>query len=436
MGAGGEKVHPPPLAAGKEASDQPEFVPGSTRGETGLAVTRCRRVNFTSSLIAAVVATMLATTVLVAGAGAAGPPTTQTPATDTTFGFSVQPYAEAGSQPRDSLNYQLAAGQTITDRVEVINATSKTKRFYFYPADAFNAPGGGFALRLRTDHRVDAASWITLGSGVYAIPAHTAAIVALKVTVPADAEPGDHTAGIVAEEILPRQPLQHGTGFQTIERVATRVYIRVAGPIAPALQVRQITVTHHASLLPYVTGKNTANVTFTVVNSGNVRIALNKVSVTIAGPFGLLGKTDTVVNKKGQLAALPSELLPGNSLTLRARFSSIPPLFLMSAKVAVYGRDPVLNKPITVSGTAWFWLVPWLFLAIIVAVAVAAFLLWRRRRGRRARATGNTSGGGPSGDAGMAKVAEPDLVAAGAVASTGSASDRPGVGHDEPPTEA
>ena len=350
-----------------------------------------------------------------AAAPASSPAPSSTPDSSAAFGFTVRPYAEAGSQPRDSLDYQLAAGQTIADKVEVINGTAQTKTFHFYPADAYNASGGGFALRLRTDRQTDAAAWVTVANDQLSIPAKTGAIVALRITVPADAEPGDHTAGIVAEEILPPETVQHGTGFQTLERVATRVYIRVAGPIAPSLQVRRITVKHQDAAFPYLSGRDTAAVTFTVVNSGNVRIAFKKMSVKIAGPLGLLASTHTLVNRGGGLATLPTEVLPGNSVTFRARFDDIAPLVLMSATVSVVGADPVLNKPITVSETSWFWLVPWLLLAAVAVVILVVLLAWRRRRGRRGRTPAGPGGTRqPPGDGGgKARAAEPGLVAAG-----------------------
>ena len=275
----------------------------------------------------------------------------------------------------------------------------------------------GSPCSLRTDRPVDAATWITLANDQY-IDARrgTAAIVPVKITVPANAEPGDHTAGIVAEEILPPQTVQHGAAFQTIERVATRVYIRVAGPVAAAMQVRRVSVAKNAALLPYVAGKNTANVTFTVVNSGNVRLSLKKMSVEVAGPLGLLGDTVSIANTRKGVAELPGEILPGNSVTFRAKFKSIPPLGLMSAKVSVSANDPVLNKPLVVSGSTWFWLIPWLFIALFVVLAVILFLLWRRRRGRRVRAGGiPVPDKGPTAtDRDDVQAPKPDLVTAGA----------------------
>jgi hypothetical protein len=399
-------------------------------------VDRIRRTHLIRALASILTGALLITATVSLTAGAADAPPAETPA-NTSFGFTVRPYAEAGSQARVSLDYQLAAGQTIIDKVEVVNGTPQAKSFYFYPAGAYNASGGGFALHLRTDRAVDAASWITLANDQYTIPAGTAAIVPIKISVPANAEPGDHTAGIVAEEILPAQTVTHGAGFQTIQRVATRVYIRVAGPIAAAMQVRRVSVVKQASLLPYVAGKNTANVTFTVVNSGNVRLSLQKMSVEISGPLGLLGNTVSIANRRGHAAELPSEILPGNSVTFRARFASIPPLGLMTAKVSVNASDPVLHKPLVVSGSTWFWLIPWLLVALFVILVVLLVLWWRRRRGRRARAENvpgpdrgpkaNDPSDGPMGSDGP-----DDLVVAGAASGqTGVSAGASARGVDE-----
>src|SRR4051812_48830414 len=198
-------------------------------------------------------------------AGAEDPPPVK-PDGGTSFGFTVRPYAEAGSQPRAALEYQVEPGQVVTDRVAVVNGTDKPKTFYLYAADAYNTSGsGGYALRMRDEARKDAGGWVTLPAPKVTIPGHNAALVPLQVAVPADAEPGDHGAGIIAEEVVARpKASQSGAGVSYVHRVAARAYIRVAGPVHPKLQISSIQVSDDKPLLPGITGKGGAVITYTV----------------------------------------------------------------------------------------------------------------------------------------------------------------------------
>ena len=186
------------------------------------------------------------------------------------FGFTVRPWAEEGSVPRDALEYQLPAGQTVVDQVTIANLTDQEKSFHLYPADAYTTDSGGLALRQLGDAAVDAASWLELPVAQYTIPARSAALVPVTLAIPPDATPGDHMAGIVAEEIVAPTTTAESGGLQPIHRVAARVYLRVDGPTSAELHVSDISVTHDDPLVPFVAGGSDTSVTYTITNRGNV----------------------------------------------------------------------------------------------------------------------------------------------------------------------
>ena len=299
------------------------------------------------------------------------------------FGFAVRPFTAPGALPRDAIDYDLQPGETVHDRVSVINVTGVAKQFYIYAQDAYNAPvGGGFALNLRQDPVTDSAAWISIPVSQQTVPAHTAAIIPVTISVPLDAQPGDHSAGIIAEEIIPPSSLSSGQGVVKVPRVATRVYLRVTGPLHPALQVQRLVVKHHDPLIPFVTGSGTVTVTCTIKNVGNVRVQLNKVSVDATDVFGRALKHVAVVRGAPGSSILPDQLLPNNTAAFTVQWHGLPPLDIVTARVEVFGQDELLSTPVSAVASRQFWILPWLLIAVIAVIL--ATVVWRLRRRRRA----------------------------------------------------
>ena len=126
-----------------------------------------------------------------------------------------------------------------------------------------------------------------------------------------------------------------------------------------------------------------ATVTYTVRNTGNVRLG-GRESVTVAGPGGVLSRNLATSD-------LP-EILPGGSLTRTATVTGFWPAFRMTADVAVTPADesdgPLANaKPALGHGVSAA--VPWSQLALLLLVvgATVGGLRLRRRRRAAIRAT-------------------------------------------------
>ena len=95
-------------------------------------------------------------------------------------------------------------------------------------------------------------------------------VVPFRITVPANASPGDHGAAIVAVlSTLGKNP--KGENVRLDQRVASRIYLRVNGPLHPGLRIEGLSVTYRHSLNPLHGGS--ATVRYTVHNVGNVRLA-------------------------------------------------------------------------------------------------------------------------------------------------------------------
>ena len=294
--------------------------------------------------------------------------------------WSVSPSGPKGPNGRPALDYKLDPGATITDHVAVTNHSKRTLTLRLYANDAFTTAGGGFDLRAGSAAATDAGRWIKLSRDRLTVPSSTRIVVPFTMTVPADATPGDHAAGVVAS--LVAGTTDAGGNQVTVDhRVGTRVYLRVTGALRPVLSVTDVEIetatSWHPARLPRVTA------TFTIANTGNVRLG-GRASARIEGPFGLGSRSATAT-------AVP-EILPGGSVRATIPVDAVPPLFrerltldLLPAPADGRAIDP---PPVRASSAHTLWLVPWPQLALL-ALAAALILAWltaRRRRARRMRA--------------------------------------------------
>ena len=286
--------------------------------------------------------------------------------------WSVAPTGTNGITPRDWYEYELRAGQTLRDMVSVSNLTGAPMTFRLYPADAYNTPiDGAFALTASAAKTKDAGSWIHLGYSTLNVPPRSRADVAFEIDVPADATPGDHAAGIVAEDAAPTATQSvHGRGVVIRQRVGTRVYIRVAGPLRPALAVTRMGVRHHDPLLPPFTGHGQAEIAYQITNTGNVRLSGSAV-VTVKDVFGRTLKT--------YKARDFVQLLPKGSVVFAEKWAGLPIVDRVSANVTVDADGT------TTTGSHSFWKIPWLEVLILLLAIGLAWGGRRYRRGRSAR---------------------------------------------------
>ncbi|MER8043073.1 DUF916 domain-containing protein [Streptomyces sp. NPDC094032] len=285
--------------------------------------------------------------------------------------WAVYPAAsQLGSRPYFYLSAD--PGTAVTDRVTVANKTAAPLSFLLYGADAYNTErDGGFAVRTRQERQTGAGAWIRPARDRVTVPAHSAVTVPYTLTVPADAEPGDHPGAVVALD----ERIAKGSGGSValgVQRaVAARVYLRVGGPTVPALGVEDVTLDQDRPLVPGA-GTSTAVVSYTLHNRGNV--TLNpKVALKAQGLFGR-----TLLTR--DLDRLPAELLPRQKIRLTARWTGAPQLDWGDLTLTATAKD------VRESGRVSFLALPWLPLAVLVAGGAAGLVGLRIRR-RRALST-------------------------------------------------
>lgn len=276
----------------------------------------------------------------------------------TTFG--VQPAGSAGRDARGSFVFGMTPGASVKDHVALVNYSASPVSLDAVATDALTAADGGFTLKATKERATAAGSWLRLDrTKAIKVPARSAkgpgrVIVPFEVRVPADASPGDHSAGILAVLLSSRRNNQ-GAAVRLEQRVGTRVHLRVSGKLTPGLAVDDLRVTYDHATNPFTPG--TAVVSYLVRNTGNISLAADPVA-TVSG---------LVQDRSVAAASLPL-LLPGAAVRQEVRIRAWPQL-LMAAEVRVTPRviQPASVPPPSraLSGVR-FLAVPWVLLLVVM----------------------------------------------------------------------
>jgi len=287
-------------------------------------------------------------------------------------GWGVEP---GGPGDRSWFVYQLAPGQSLRDVVAVENPTDKPITFDLYPTDAFNTEDvGAWALDEPGVEPDDVGTWIEVGQNRYTVEPGRRVEIPFEITIPRDATPGDHAGAIVGANTEPEQTVtETGATVDLMRRIGARVYVRVEGPLEPALDITQLDVDIDPSPWPLSGGE--ATVVYRVTNTGNVRLSPDaKLSLQ-----GLLGHEVESLSSR----SLP-ELLPGGSVRVEVTTNvSAWPVDRVQTRLEVTAT----NAAVTRTTTSWSISPSMIVLAALI-VGFTAWRAWRRRRRRAQPATG------------------------------------------------
>lgn len=295
-----------------------------------------------------------------------------------TFGLTTA--SDDRPDDRGYLSFEAPPGAEVYDHVAVVNFSDAPLDVDVYTSDATNSEDGTLVLPPRSQEPSLAGTWVTLGSPTVHLPAQGDGsgpgmeIVPVTISIPADAEPGDHVGAVVSSVTAHGQAGEKTPALDLEQRTGLRVYVTVQGQIRPGLTVSGV----RARFIPNgVFGPGKVEVTYTLTNSGNVRFGIEP-SVRGTGPFGLAPRT-----AEGRTIA---ELLPHAAVRQTVTLDDVWPFAIetvtVSARaVAALGRDdPGLG---TVTASSWTWVLSWLYLVLVVLVGAAVAWFLQRRRSRR-----------------------------------------------------
>ncbi|MCX4551182.1 DUF916 domain-containing protein [Streptomyces sp. NBC_01387] len=280
--------------------------------------------------------------------------------------WSVYPTASKAAQ-RPYFSLSADPGEVIRDKVTVANKTAQPLTFLLYGADAYNTDrDGGFAVRGPKEPQHGIGAWVRTDRPKLTVPPHASVTVPFTLTVPQNAEPGDHPGALVAlDERVDRAGGPVAVGVRWA--VGARVYLRVTGPTVTGIAVEGVKLAHQQPLVPG-TGASRTVISYTLHNTGNVTLS-PEVGLKAQGLFG------RTLLARG-LKKTPSELLPGQKVRLSEPWQDAPQFDWGEVTLTAHTKD------LKESASASFFALPWLAAGILLAGAVAGAVAVRVRRGR------------------------------------------------------
>ena len=345
------------------------------------------------------VARSLLVVLLIAGslstAASAAPPSAATASSADRATFGIGPAVSRGQTGRPYFSYEMGVNGVYHDAAVAVNFASQPTALSIFATDVGNAQNGDFTVGLQAQQTKDAGGWIHISpkQSQIIVPARTktpgTVLIPFTIRVPSNATPGDHGAAIVAVlSTIGKNPKGENVRFD--QRIAVRIYLRVNGPLLPALTIERLHASYRGVLNPLGTGR--ATVTYTVHNTGNVRLA-GRQAVQVTGMFGT--KSMLVTPPNLQL------LFPGGSETVRVIVNGVRPAIFAKARVTVtpllFADQPQMQLH-PVSAVTDFRAMPWSPLvalaAAILLIAAALTVRHRARRNRRPSKHGPQAGGG------------------------------------------
>ncbi|WP_419706665.1 hypothetical protein [Promicromonospora sp. NFX87] len=287
-----------------------------------------------------------------------------------TVTWSVRPGDANGEDGRAWVEWEADPGQSRSEHLAVTNHGDDEVRFRLSAADGYFTDTGRFNMLPAHQESVAAGTWIDLPASV-SVAAGATEIVPFTVTVPADAEPGDHAAGVAASV--------HSTGGGEVgveSRVGFRVMTRVTGELAPSAGIAA-SASYAGSVNPFEAGDVT--VAYTLENTGNTRLS-TRPEIALSGPFGLGERT-----LRGEEIA---EIAPGETRRGTVRFQDAWPLLTYDVRVVAQPRpvsdDLSFEGAEPASAQTTVLAVPWPQIVVLVLAALlAAWALFQRRHERR-----------------------------------------------------
>lgn len=326
--------------------------------------------------------------------------------TEDVITWSVTPATADGPDGRRWVDLVADPGATIEEHLAVTNFGDVPATFALKSADGYLTANGRFNMLPSDQESVDAGTWFTVQETVEVGPDETV-VVPYSVTVPENATPGDHPAGIAAS-ITSTGTDASGTNLGVESRVGFRVTTRVTGEVQPVLAVQEVKASYAPSWNPFAAGDLT--VSYDVANEGNVRLGAEG-EVSTSALFGLGG---------AHRSPKPvGEVFPGGSQRSSVQIADVWPLGPVTTTITVT-PTPVADdeidaalEPVTVTVTTWA--IPWPQLLLIAIVVVLVVGVRDDRRRRRKRLEGMLA---KARDEGRQQAAHGDAAPSGATTPT------------------
>lgn len=326
-----------------------------------------------SRAAAASIAVLLSTVFAATAAAAAASAVTSDDAAVT---WSVQPASAEGPDGRSWIEQTLDPGQRVVEHLALRNLGGTDVTFAIKAADGYLTPTGRFNMLPSDTPSVDAGTWVDAPETVQ-VGAGETQVVEFTITVPENATPGDHAAGIAAT-VQSVGAGADGNQISIESRVGFPIMTRVTGELDPSMGIEPLRVEYRMSWNPFQPGEVVA--VYELVNNGNVRL-----------------QTIPVVESQGRVAtadpeASALEVLPGDRREVTATVPGVWPLFYAPVEVRIAptivtpNGEPQVAEAVVRDFGVWAIPLPQLLVLLGLVLIVLALVLGRRRSKRRVEA--------------------------------------------------
>lgn len=289
--------------------------------------------------------------------------------------WSVRPATDEGPDGRSWVELDVDPGSVVRQYLAVRNLGTVDATFRITAKDGYYTASGRFNMLESAEQNIGAGLWVDVAAEV-AVAARQTVVVPYSITVPANATPGDHAAGVAAS-IVSTGASGSGDQLQVESRMGFKVLLRASGELAPAAVLEDVVAGYRVSWNPFSPGS--MDVEYTVRNTGNTRLLLKDV-VTAAGAKGEVA-----------LADAGKELFPGQMRRVTARVDGVWPVIAAPVAVELSGQVPASSPAPaavpaldTVRADVLVPAIPWPQLLLTAGILLLAGGLVRGRRKRRA----------------------------------------------------
>src|SRR3989344_372134 len=281
--------------------------------------------------------------------------------------------------------YNLDLGESKQDAVLVFNTTDEVKAVKLYAVDSTPSNQGNFALKGEDDPRVGIGAWIELSEEVIILEPGQSKEVAFTITIPEDADVGEHSGGIILQKADPSN-VDAETGASIVTRVGIRVYQTVPGEITKDIELKDFSVEEIFS----PTEGPMYEINVTAKNNGNVTLTPKaRLEVTGWGKIDYKDIEDISVKKFKQFisgeAEFPIQFFSGETLKrdwqllrdqeVTTRWTWPKPQFGRFSFQVVLEYDGNTGPEVLQTEKISVWVVPGVELSILTALFVLAIFL-------------------------------------------------------------
>ncbi len=268
--------------------------------------------------------------------------------------------------------YEVDAGIVINDEAIIRNTSDAPVFVKLEGIDALLTIDGAFSLVSDESKNKDIGTWIELSESEFELGPKESKIVPFTLTVPKNAEVGDHIGGLAVRGTAsePDQSFQSGgTKVGVHIRIGARIYLTVAGDIVRDLNIKKRAFFGKGDRMMF---------RFTFENKGNIRANLSITEGKIYNIFGLYDEQKDM--PIGQIFPNTTSITtfpwPGKEKPLFGPYLAI--LTIEDTYEKVNPNSTVIIpevEPVTVWLVTLF--VPYTQIAIIVGLLFLIWFIWQ-----------------------------------------------------------